>query len=190
MPTYVGNNGKPIMPQQFVIGAGDFEMWSQELRVTTPLDEPVHATAGRIHGAPDAQHLAELHHAGLRLDQHLWRQPERLRLHRSQRLLGSRISEHHLAHRRAARRSRPRGVRAGDLGHQQPVVADGRRALLQIRQFAARVLRVSTRPSPRARAWPPASSRWSIVKNSPCTDLDARTSRHRLGAQGQPSATR
>jgi iron complex outermembrane recepter protein len=44
--TYVGNNGKPIMPQQFVIGAGDFEMWSQELRVTTPLDEPVHATAG------------------------------------------------------------------------------------------------------------------------------------------------
>ncbi|MGA9366711.1 MAG: TonB-dependent receptor, partial [Steroidobacteraceae bacterium] len=44
--TYVGNNGKPIMPQQFVIGAGDFEMWSQELRVTTPVDEPVHATAG------------------------------------------------------------------------------------------------------------------------------------------------
>ena len=43
---YVGNDGKPIMPQQFVIGAGDFEMWSQELRVTTPLDEPVHATAG------------------------------------------------------------------------------------------------------------------------------------------------
>ena len=43
---YVGNSGTPIMPQQFVIGAGDFEMWSQELRVTTPLDEPVHATAG------------------------------------------------------------------------------------------------------------------------------------------------
>lgn len=34
------------MPQQFVIGAGDFEMWSQEFRVTTPLDEPVHATVG------------------------------------------------------------------------------------------------------------------------------------------------
>lgn len=43
---YIGNDGKPIMPQQFVIGAGDFEMWSQELRVTTPLDEPVHGTAG------------------------------------------------------------------------------------------------------------------------------------------------
>jgi outer membrane receptor protein involved in Fe transport len=43
---YTGNDGKPIMPQQFVIGAGDFEMWSQEMRVTTPLDEPVHATAG------------------------------------------------------------------------------------------------------------------------------------------------
>jgi outer membrane receptor protein involved in Fe transport len=43
---YLGNDGKPIMPQQFVIGAGDFEMWSQEMRVTTPLDEPVHATAG------------------------------------------------------------------------------------------------------------------------------------------------
>jgi outer membrane receptor protein involved in Fe transport len=43
---YIGNDGNPIMPQQFVIGAGDFEMWSNELRVTTPLDEPVHATAG------------------------------------------------------------------------------------------------------------------------------------------------
>lgn len=43
---YVGNSGAPIMPQQFVIGAGDFEMWSQELRVTTPLDKPVHATFG------------------------------------------------------------------------------------------------------------------------------------------------
>ncbi|MBW4051471.1 MAG: TonB-dependent receptor [Proteobacteria bacterium] len=43
---YVGNSGAPIMPQQFVIGAGDFEMWSQEFRVTTPLDKPVHATVG------------------------------------------------------------------------------------------------------------------------------------------------
>ena len=47
---YVGNAGTPIMPQQFVIGAGDFEMWSQELRVTTPLDEPVHATVGAYLG--------------------------------------------------------------------------------------------------------------------------------------------
>lgn len=39
-----------IMPQQFVIGAGDFEFWSQELRVTTPLDEPVHATVGAYVG--------------------------------------------------------------------------------------------------------------------------------------------
>lgn len=43
---YTGNNGQPIMPQQFVIGGGDFEMWSQEARVTTPLDLPVHGTAG------------------------------------------------------------------------------------------------------------------------------------------------
>ena len=43
---YIGNNGAPIMPQQLVIGAGDFEMWSQELRVTTPVDLPVHGTAG------------------------------------------------------------------------------------------------------------------------------------------------
>ena len=43
---YIGNNGTPIMPQQIVIGAGDFEMWSQEFRVTTPLDLPVHGTAG------------------------------------------------------------------------------------------------------------------------------------------------
>ena len=43
---YLGNSGSPIMPQQFVIGAGPFEMWSQELRVTTPVDLPVRATAG------------------------------------------------------------------------------------------------------------------------------------------------
>jgi iron complex outermembrane recepter protein len=43
---YLGNNGQPIMPQQFVIGGGNFEMWSQEARVTTPVDKPVHATAG------------------------------------------------------------------------------------------------------------------------------------------------
>jgi iron complex outermembrane receptor protein len=43
---YTGNDGKPIMPQQFVIGGGDFEMWSQEFRVTTPQNLPVHGTAG------------------------------------------------------------------------------------------------------------------------------------------------
>jgi outer membrane receptor protein involved in Fe transport len=43
---YAGNDGQPIMPQQFVIGGGDFEMWSQEFRVTTPVDQPVHGTAG------------------------------------------------------------------------------------------------------------------------------------------------
>ena len=48
--SYDGNAGTPIMPQQFVIGAGDFEMWSQEVRVTTPLDEPVHATVGAYVG--------------------------------------------------------------------------------------------------------------------------------------------
>ena len=47
---YDGNAGTPIMPQQFVLGAGDFEMWSQEVRVTTPLDEPVHATVGAYIG--------------------------------------------------------------------------------------------------------------------------------------------
>ena len=39
-----------IMPQQMVIGGGDFEMWSQELRLTTPLDKPVHATVGAYLG--------------------------------------------------------------------------------------------------------------------------------------------
>ena len=43
---WIGNNGNPIMPQEFVIGAGYFEKWSHELRVTTPADEPVKATVG------------------------------------------------------------------------------------------------------------------------------------------------
>jgi len=47
---YTNNSGQPIMPQEFVISGGDFEMWSQELRVTTPLDQPVHATFGAYLG--------------------------------------------------------------------------------------------------------------------------------------------
>ena len=43
---WVGNNGKPIMPQQFVDGGGYFEKWSHELRVSTPVDLPVKATVG------------------------------------------------------------------------------------------------------------------------------------------------
>jgi iron complex outermembrane receptor protein len=43
---YTGNSGKPIDPQQILTQGGPFEMWSQELRVTTPVDLPVHATAG------------------------------------------------------------------------------------------------------------------------------------------------
>jgi iron complex outermembrane recepter protein len=44
--SWVGNNGKPIMPQQIVIGNNAFEKWSNELRVTTPQEYPVKATAG------------------------------------------------------------------------------------------------------------------------------------------------
>jgi iron complex outermembrane receptor protein len=43
---WLGNNGKPIMPQELVIGSGAFEKWSHELRVSTPQDRPVKATAG------------------------------------------------------------------------------------------------------------------------------------------------
>lgn len=43
---YTGNSGQPVDPQQILIQRGNFEMWSQELRVTTPVDLPVHATGG------------------------------------------------------------------------------------------------------------------------------------------------
>jgi len=38
--------GNPIMPQELVVTKGYFEKWSHELRVSTPQDLPVHATAG------------------------------------------------------------------------------------------------------------------------------------------------
>ena len=44
--SWVGNNGNPIMPQQLVIATDAFEKWSHELRVTTPQEYPVKATAG------------------------------------------------------------------------------------------------------------------------------------------------
>jgi iron complex outermembrane receptor protein len=43
---WTGNSGNPIMPQEFVDGGGYFEKWSHELRVSTPVDEPVRATVG------------------------------------------------------------------------------------------------------------------------------------------------
>jgi outer membrane receptor protein involved in Fe transport len=38
--------GKPIMPQQLVIDKGYFQKWSHEVRLSTPQELPVHATAG------------------------------------------------------------------------------------------------------------------------------------------------
>ncbi|MGH9207825.1 MAG: TonB-dependent receptor domain-containing protein, partial [Acidimicrobiales bacterium] len=43
---WVNNAGQPVMPEEFVIGAGYFEKWSHELRLTTPADRPVRATVG------------------------------------------------------------------------------------------------------------------------------------------------
>jgi outer membrane receptor protein involved in Fe transport len=43
---WTGNNGKAIMPEEFVIGAGYFEKWSHEIRLSTPADKPVRATVG------------------------------------------------------------------------------------------------------------------------------------------------
>jgi iron complex outermembrane recepter protein len=41
-----GNNGQPIEPQEFVIENNHYTKWSNELRVNTPQQLPVHATVG------------------------------------------------------------------------------------------------------------------------------------------------
>ena len=43
---WTDDNGKPIMPQQLVIGGGYFEKWSHEIRITSPAEDPVRFTAG------------------------------------------------------------------------------------------------------------------------------------------------
>ena len=43
---WIGNNGLPIMPQELVIANNAFEKWSHEVRLSTPQDLPVKATAG------------------------------------------------------------------------------------------------------------------------------------------------
>ncbi len=43
---WTGNNGNPIMPQEFVVGRDNFEKWSHEMRLTTPQDQPVRGTFG------------------------------------------------------------------------------------------------------------------------------------------------
>jgi iron complex outermembrane receptor protein len=43
---WLGSNGLPIMPQELVIATNAFEKWSHELRLSTPQELPVKATAG------------------------------------------------------------------------------------------------------------------------------------------------
>ena len=43
---WTGNNGNPVMPQQIVVGKGYFEKFSHELRLSSPVDQPVKATVG------------------------------------------------------------------------------------------------------------------------------------------------
>jgi iron complex outermembrane recepter protein len=57
-PCWIGNSPKgaappslcsgvnPVMPQEYVIGGGDYEKWSNEFRVSTPTDLPLKATVG------------------------------------------------------------------------------------------------------------------------------------------------
>jgi iron complex outermembrane receptor protein len=43
---WTGADGKPIMGQQLVVTKGYFQKWSNEIRLSTPRDLPVHATVG------------------------------------------------------------------------------------------------------------------------------------------------
>ncbi len=43
---WLGANGKPVMGQELVVDKGYFQKWSNEVRLETPKDLPVHATAG------------------------------------------------------------------------------------------------------------------------------------------------
>ncbi len=44
--SWTGNNGQIIMPQELVVSHGAFEKFSHEIRISTPQDLPVKATAG------------------------------------------------------------------------------------------------------------------------------------------------
>ncbi|MBV8340747.1 MAG: TonB-dependent receptor [Gammaproteobacteria bacterium] len=43
---WTGNNGLPVMGQELVVSRHDFEKWSHELRLSTPLDLPGKGTVG------------------------------------------------------------------------------------------------------------------------------------------------
>ncbi len=43
---WTDKNGKPIMPQELVVTKGYFQKWSDEVRLQTPQDQPVHAIFG------------------------------------------------------------------------------------------------------------------------------------------------
>jgi len=45
-PPVLGSGVGPIMPQEYVLGGGDYEKWSNEFRISTPADKALRATVG------------------------------------------------------------------------------------------------------------------------------------------------
>jgi iron complex outermembrane receptor protein len=45
-PSWADHAGNPIMPQEIVVTKGYFQKWSNEVRLSTPQDQPVHAIVG------------------------------------------------------------------------------------------------------------------------------------------------
>ena len=66
-------------PQEYVITNGHYTKWANELRVTTPQDEPGQGTLGRVRAAPGARDLGAVH------DPRRRRQPVHHRIRRASR---------------------------------------------------------------------------------------------------------
>ena len=172
---WTDTKGNPIMPQELVVTKGYFQKWSHELRLSTPQDQPVHATFGvfiqrQLHdiweqyvmpGYGFTNPYGSLNSATPNPDGF------------SQALSIPTLAQHHLAHRRAARRPRPGGVHPGDLGHRLAMVVERRPALLPYDNSLEGFFGYSAGlfvgiPASRS-CFAPASTPYA-----PCTDLDRR----------------
>ena len=175
---WTGNNGKPIMPQEFVIGGGYFEKWSQELRVTTPSQYFIRGTVGgffqrQLHNIVQQYTMPGYGYTHVTSDPGVPGNPNGFSDYYSLPNLPNTI----WLTDRAARRPRQGDLRAVRLGHHRPVDAHGRCASVLVRQLTGRVLRLLQQLLEPYGRWRTASRR-AYTKNSPCTNLDTSTSDH------------
>ncbi len=126
---YFDNNGDPIDPRQYITGGNHFKKMSQELRIASPADKPFRVIGGAFYQRQSNDILQEYRVDNLADELSVNGRP------------GLDLADQAKAHR-----SRLCGLRRSKFRRYAADHADGRRTLVQVRQYRIRLCRLRPRP--------------------------------------------